>query len=1031
MIELQRQAMIASAGSGKTYQLSGRYIRLLALGIEPGLIFASTFTRKAAGEILGRVLKRLADASTDANMATELAKQTDIPTLDSKACGELLAKLARQLHRLNIGTLDRFFNRAAACFSLELGMGAGWSIADAAHIEQLKLEAINIVLEQDQGSAALIWLRAIASADADRRVVESITDYIKTAHSVYRQAAADAWEAIKPQPGRLLDDRMLEQLVHQADQVEIPLNKGGTPNANWRKTIPKIKHLLWNRDFETIVGETIIKKTAAGEEYSGCAATSSAQGWLKEVIRHSVGALVVKLAARSKAMHELAGAYGRALWQAKLRAGRFEFDDITMALAGDQPLTANEDVYYRLDGRLQHILLDEFQDTSVEQWQVLGPLIDEAAQSDGDRELLLVADPKQSIYGWRGGEPRLVNALVDYYQLQTKPLSQSWRTAQPVLDVVNEVFSTIDAHPALAGFAEQAAQWKTSFNPHVAARKDRPGYVRLDAIPIDSGQAGFDAALATHAAQLVAQLTTDAPGFSIGVLLRDNKAVTRMIFELGRLGVAASDEGGNRLTDSPAVTVALALLTLADHPGDTLTRYLVSHTSMGQAVGLGPQATDAEVHRTSRDVRRQLLTDGYGPTLSAWAQALAGSCDQRDMQRLLQLVEMGWEYESTATLRPSDFVQRVRDTRAHAAGPVAVRVMTIHASKGLEFDAVVLPQLGYAFDSGRATILYDRVAPTDPITAICPKPPKGLAALCPPVQAIAHAHQSRQISDGLSTLYVAMTRARYALLMLVGDKSLSGKTLNAAKIICQRLGGPEEAKLAEPECLYELGESKWMKDPHAKPGVAVSTHRPTPLQPRLGKLVGSRALARRTPSQAEGGDQIDLAQTLRLDRAGQSRGSLMHALFEQVQWLDDGPPSADVLHDAITDRAERALADELIGSFHRAIGQGEIADALGRNAYPADVELSVQRERRFAVADEDGLLEGTFDRLVIQCADGQVVAAEILDYKTDVAPIQSIVEHYQPQIEAYRGAVERIYRLSPERIAAKLVLLHHGRVVSM
>src|SRR5262245_45086819 len=110
----------ASAGSGKTHQLTNRYLALLAAGVEPDAILATTFTRKAAGEILNRVLERLAKAAGDGATAKTLAVQIRTPKLQRRDCVALLRLLLRNLHRVRIGTLDSFYIGLAGSFSLEL-----------------------------------------------------------------------------------------------------------------------------------------------------------------------------------------------------------------------------------------------------------------------------------------------------------------------------------------------------------------------------------------------------------------------------------------------------------------------------------------------------------------------------------------------------------------------------------------------------------------------------------------------------------------------------------------------------------------------------------------------------------------------------------------------------------------------------------------------------------------------------------------------------------------------------------------------
>ena len=161
-----------------------------------------------------------------------------------------------------------------------------------------------------------------------------------------------------------------------------------------------------------------------------------------------------RMSAASHALGRFAQLYAAALERRRAEQGAYEFDDITRVLGGDDPLGTRDDLYYRLDARAKHILLDEFQDTSVPQWQALSPLAAELLSGYADeRAAVIVADPKQSIYGWRGGTPDLVRDLRASYALRQGVLSKSWRSSKVVLDFVNELYAEL-AHEAPWGDEE-------------------------------------------------------------------------------------------------------------------------------------------------------------------------------------------------------------------------------------------------------------------------------------------------------------------------------------------------------------------------------------------------------------------------------------------------------------------------------------------------------------------------------------------------------------------------------------------------
>jgi ATP-dependent exoDNAse (exonuclease V) beta subunit len=188
-------------------------------------------------------------------------------------------------------------------------------------------------------------------------------------------------------------------------------------------------------------------------------------------------------------------------------------------------------------------------------------------------------------------------------------------------------------------------------------------------------------------------------------------------------------------------------------------------------------------------------------------------------------------------------------------------------------------------------------------------------------------------------------------------------------------------------------------------------------------------------------------------------GSLIHGWMEQLAWLDDGWPSDDALIAAARKAAPRLALDRnklssSLATLRDQVAARSIAAVLSRKFYdqpanlslpdpsaaawkPGEIELEVQRERPFAVRSGDEILTGSIDRLVLVRRGNQVIAADVLDYKTDaIAPgnralLAEKTAFYTPQLNAYRLAVSKLYRLSERQITARLVFLAAGIVVGV
>jgi ATP-dependent exoDNAse (exonuclease V) beta subunit len=567
------------------------------------------------------------------------------------------------------------------------------------------------------------------------------------------------------------------------------------------------------------------------------------------------------------------------------------------------------------------------------------------------------------------------------------------------------------------------------------------------------------------AAQRMSQIVRDAPGRSVGVLVRSNAAVAELIYHLRNLGVDASEEGGIPPTDSAAVLLVLSALRLADHPGDTVARFHVANSPLGAALGVAPDRGDAPGNAksaaVSQAVRRKLAAEGYGRTIYDWAKTLAPHCNRRELSRLEQLVALAYGYDPTATLRTDDF--RALVERQRVADPLAadVRVMTVHQAKGLQFDVVVLPELDAGLVRQSPNFVEHRPDPTAPPDLVCRYVNTALRPLLPAAfQQMFDEAIDRDTTEALCVLYVAMTRAVHALDMLVAPRPKGGAVKTFAGLLRAAFcnNGPAPAG----SVLYEHGDPKW----HAKEKVSGTVSAKTvpdtfslafSLAFSLVKLAPPlahrrRGLNRASPSGLEGGSHVRLKDLFRGgDSIGMQRGTLIHAWFEEIHWLDDGAPADKKLHELAAERLENAPAfdvDAAIADFRAMLANEQIARYLRRGAYNSPEQLGfshtvcnllkadgcipeVFNERRFAIREGDGILTGSVDRLIVLRQGGQTVAADILDFKTDSiddkrGALDAKVAFYRPQVEAYRRAVATMLHLAPDRIASRLLFVGPG-----
>jgi len=265
----------------------------------------------------------------------------------------------------------------------------------------------------------------------------------------------------------------------------------------------------------------------------------------------------------------------------------------------------------------------------------------------------------------------------------------------------------------------------------------------------------------------------------------------------------------------------------------------------------------------------------------------------------------------------------------------------------------------------------------------------------------------------------------------------------------------------ESTVLYEHGDPQWYERPAAAAGEASKALDETKTEPLTIALPGLKTGRRRgldaaSPSQLEGGSAVKLGELLHPARAvAMNRGMIIHAWFEQIGWLDDGMPDDATLRQvAVRHDTTRIDIDELIKQFHSMLQSDAIAGCLMRSAYEpptglpfaegvqaelaqAPLELTVSAEQSIAAHVDSSLMTGSIDRLVLMRQGGKLVAADVIDFKTDAigpdgeSALAAKTEFYRPQIEAYQHAVSKMYRIESDRIAGRLLFVGAGEIANV
>ncbi len=1031
--------ILASAGSGKTYALTDRFVALLAHGAAPERIAALTFTRKAAGEFFDEILRKLAGAAAAAGAAKKLAESIGAPELGRADFLRMLRAVTDAMHRLSLGTLDSFFARVVRAFPMELGLGGDFEVLQehAARLERQRVLRRMFAHTAGGGgpdTAQQDFIEAFKRATfgrEEKRLGETLDRFLDE-HAEAFLAAPDAlrwgradkiWPAGAPwfehatAGARTTAAKALREALPWAE-----LND--KQRARWENFLAELP--AWSPGAELpkavnyILGNALEAWPALQEirvERKMVALPKPASEALRWLAGGIVGAELTRRLEMTRGVFEVLRGYDAVYDGAVRRGGRLTFSDVQRLL---QPVTLTRGgsdearlfIDWRLDAQIDHWLLDEFQDTSFGQWSVLRNLIDEAVQdATGARTFFYVGDVKQAIFTWREGDPRLFREIFSHYNtaapktIEEQRLDRSWRSGPAVIAMVNRVMGDAQALRNLFP-ADAVTRWSDEWRDHESAKPGLGGFAELRHAEDEAGR--FAATL-----RVLEETTPLARGLSVAVLVQKNDtaaALADFLRHHGKLpAVAESDLHVG--TDNPLACALLALVRAAAHPGDVAAWEHVKMTPLARVLaaenGANPDAL-------TRRLLGEIHADGFERTMEAWLrqlEPLLAADDHFSRERGRQLVEAARLFDETGSRDAAEFCQfiarhTVRDTDTAAV----IRVMTVHKAKGLGFDLVILPDLEGKTLAARRRGLAVQKAADRSVAWVLDLPSADFFAQDPVLAAHAAAAEADACYEKLCLLYVAMTRAKRAMYVITEPVGTS-KSSNFPRLLRDTLG--EE---------WSAGDAKWFE----QITVSNAVHAPIAALPMLEAAERPRAGRRpaRTPSSLKR-NEIAGAGLFSLgdNRAGAEFGRTVHALLAEVEWLAAGD-DRNKFTQAWRDRGVDAAAREAVGSCLRAADLASL--------WEQKPGAEVWRERAFEIVLDGVWVTGVFDRVVVERdGRGRAMRATVFDFKTDRvandAEIAAAVARHAGQITLYRRVVARLAGLAEKSVAGELVFTRLGR----
>ena len=825
----------ASAGSGKTKLLIDRLLRLMLQGAKPERILCLTFTKAAAAEMALRLQRILGEWVTlpEAELREALISRGIVPDAERmKLAPELFAKVLDLPGGMRISTIHAFCQSLLRRFPLEAAL--------APHFR---------LLEDADGNAELQGAREDAMATADPAALSVIAGLVSDQGfgrlvSDLRPKAAKL-RPLLLNPARLArlqralgvsgDDAGLVQAAVAWDDAELravvgQLKTNGTASERelaermfgWLNLPPALRIEHWDEWLSILLTkEGLARKAGAfckgkwAKSDPALAAACVAEAERAAAVEDDRRAL--KVAAATDALLTLAAPVLAGFERRKQLAGLLDYDDLITRTSNLLLDPGTAWVLFKLDGGLDHLLLDEVQDTAPQQWQIAGALTAEffatEAPEEGARTVFAVGDRKQSIYSFQGADPAEFDRWRGLMRQSVNDsggvfrdtvLDVSFRSTSAVLALVDQVFADDLAHIGVVAPGDTLK--------HEADRAGHAGLVELwPLVPLppqeppepwavadrNHGLTTAPQRLAEALAQWIAaqigrtQLPSRGRAVEAGDILilvrRRDDFARALVRRLKGLGVAVAGLDRLYLTDQPAVQDLLALCDTLLLPEDDLSLACVLTSPLGElndddlmALAIGRPGSLWSALRRRRGERPEweratafieallarvdyvtphaLLVEALGP-LGSRARLLR-RLGPEAAEPLDELLGAAMSHASSHPPSLQGFLHWLRQSgaevkrQAEEAGR-SVRVMTVHGAKGLQAPLVILPDTTSMPPDGGGLVWDGDVPLWSPRSEL----------RCAAVDRLKATAKQARIEEYNRLLYVALTRAEDRLLV--------------------------------------------------------------------------------------------------------------------------------------------------------------------------------------------------------------------------------------------------------------------------
>lgn len=909
----------ASAGSGKTFTLAVEYIKLL---IQNPLAYrqtlAVTFTNKATGEMKQRILSQLygiwRNLDDSKPYIDKICQELDItPAYASKQAGIALHLLLHNYSYFRVETIDSFFQSVLRNLARELDLTANLRVS--LNDYQVEEQAVDQLIENLSATDLLLqWLLKYImeniSDDKSWNVIGQIKQFGKTIFKDFYKKESKELNMITHQKqffdsytGLLRKERQAakDHMKQIADSFFNIIQSNGLSVddfANKSRGVCSIfiKLRMQQSPFdETILTKQVLE--AASNTSKWYTKSSPKADFIHALVDKQLNRLLIQAIAEQPKQwkrYQSATLTLRHLNQLRLlssieekvrdlneTSNRFLLSDTQQLLhelieGSDSPF-----IFEKIGARLEHIMIDEFQDTSTVQWKNFKVLLEEA-MSHEDASNLIVGDVKQSIYRWRSGDWKLLAHITEQFpnpdqQLDIKPLDTNYRSLPNIIKFNNAFFTEAAKMEAIDAYNDVCQKWVDDQNHH--------GRVTIELLPKKDYQERVLQTIVDHISELIEK---GAPLSDIAILVRINSQMPLIANHITKQlpGISVISDEAFRLGASLAVQTIIQALQYLIRPDDMIAKAFLAKSYTGRIDGELPESftahTDQLIRQPLYDITEQIYDIFH---LDRYEDQCGYLCAFYD-----QVAKYVSDYSNDIHAFLKEWNNSIANTTIQCPTTNGIRILSIHKSKGLEFNHVIIPFCDWKLEMPDVIWCKPSAEPYNklPIVPIdySQKGMKGSIY----EQDYNDEHQ-QNVVDNLNLLYVAFTRASHNLFVIGkrGAKSTRSELIETVLPSLSIDGNDlDRTEQEDSSLVYTFGESIYIAPQKTKK----EKESPNPIL-RSSTMVPTRIYSyqqKATFKQSNKSKQFALADDDDEEKTRSNYiqlGNILHNVFAHIHTIQD------------------------------------------------------------------------------------------------------------------------------------------------